>query len=231
MAAVLGVATMIFSSQAIGAQNSSSTGVVSDAEAFSPESDSTPGFDENDIDFSSWGESLSTSAADARPSSPSVGLGSYVRMLLVLAFVVAAIILIFRFIKKSSSFSIVQDGEDSFLRHVAGVQLGAGKSVQIVTLVDKAYLLGVSDSSVNLIGEVEDKELVNAMNLWSDKRNKTSKPKSFADVLDMFMPRGPRTEASSSESKDDGGLASESAMELVESLRKKSSMLEGGEGL
>ncbi len=225
MAAVIGVATMIFLSQAVGAQAGSDTGkgvpVVSEENVKS-------GFDESDIDFSSWGESGSSQEPGGSFSSaPSIGVGVYVRMVFVLAVVVAAIILIFRFIKKSSGLAGVQDGDDTFLRHVSGVSLGAGKSVQIVTLVDKAYLLGVSENNVNLIGEVEDKELVNAMNLWSDKRNKTSKPRSFADVLDLFMPKGPRA-GSQGEGES---YSSGSTQALMDRLREQSKRLEEGEGL
>lgn len=225
MAAVIGVATMIFLSQAVGAQS------ASDADGGVPvvsEGNGKSGFDESDIDFSSWGEgSSSQDSAGNFPAAPSIGIGVYVRMVFVLAVVVAAIILIFRFIKKSSGLAGVQDGDDTFLRHVSGVPLGAGKSVQIVTLVDKAYILGVSENNVNLIGEVEDKELVNAMNLWSDKRNRTSKPRSFADVLDLFMSKGPRT-GSQGEGKS---YSSGSTQALVDSLREQSKRFGEGESL
>lgn len=222
MAAVIGVATMIFSPVSIGVAEGSSS-VVSEGNSGS---DSHSGFDENDIDFSSWGEDTSSrDSVSGFSAAPSLGIGVYVRMVFVLALIVAAIVLIFRFIKKSSGLMGVQDGDDTFLRLVSGVSLGANKSVQIVTLVDKAYLLGVSDNAVNLIGMVEDKELVNAMNLWSDKRNKTSKPRSFADVLDLFMPHGPRGGGR----PEGDAYSSDRTQELVESLRAQSKRLEEGE--
>ena len=73
--------------------------------------------------------------------------------------------------------------------------------------------------------KVEDKELVNAMNLWSDKRNKTSKPRSFADVLDLFMPHGPRGGGR----PEGDAYSSDRTQELVESLRAQSKRLEEGE--
>ena len=126
----------------------------------------------------------------------------------------------------------IQDGDDTFLRHVSGVSLGSNKSVQIVTLVDKAYILGVSENNVNLIGEVEDKELVNAMNLWSDKRNRTSKPRSFADVLDLFMPKGPRTGSQGEgESYSSGNAQALVDQALVDRLREQSKRFEESESL
>ncbi len=216
---------MIFLSQALGAQSSSASNAAAATDA-----GSVGGFDESDIDFSSWGGAAASSEGDGGlATAPSLGIGVYVRMVFVLALVVAAIVLIFRFIKKSSGLSGVQDPDETFLRHVSMVPLGQGKGVHIVTLIDKAYILGVSDSAVNLIGEVQDKELVNAMNLFADKRSRTSKPRSFADVLDLFMPRGPRSEGPAPASAP-GGLSSSGAEELVEKLRQQSRRLEG-EGL
>ena len=38
-----------------------------------------------------------------------------------------------------------------------------------------------------MLGEINDEELIKAMNLTADKKNNTKKPASFADVLDMFL--------------------------------------------
>ncbi len=112
------------------------------------------------------------------------------RMILFLAVVVVCIFLVFRFMKKTMS---VPDNDDIFMRIVSSVNISPSKSVQIVTLTDKyAFLIGVSDDSVNLISQIDDPELIQAMNLYSDKQKKKNKPKNFADILDIFMPNGPR---------------------------------------
>ncbi len=139
----------------------------------------------------------------------------FLRMILVLAFIVILIYLLFRFMKKSVSPELSRD--EKFLRRVASVSVGPGKSVQIVTLWDKAYLVGVSDNNVNLIKELEDKELINAMNLYADKTDKVSRPKSFEEILEIFMPnlnkekKNATNEENSSVSTDD----------LIASLKKK----------
>lgn len=112
------------------------------------------------------------------------------RMVLFLAVVVACIFFVFRFMKKTMA---VPDNDDMFMRIVSTLNLSPSKSVQIVTLTDKyAFLIGVSDDSVNLISQIDDQDLIQAMNLYSDKQKKTKKPKNFADILDIFMPNGPR---------------------------------------
>lgn len=112
------------------------------------------------------------------------------RMVFFLLVVVACIFFVFKFMKKTMS---VPDNDDIFMRIVSSVNISPSKSVQIVTLTDKyAFLIGVSDDSVNLISQIDDPELIQAMNLYSDKQKKKSKPKNFADILDIFMPNGPR---------------------------------------
>ncbi len=114
----------------------------------------------------------------------------FVRMVAVLVLVAAGVFAFLRFIKKKG---LSGTDNDDFLRRVASISLGAGRSVEIVTLVDRGYILGVTDGGISLISEISDPELVSALNLAADKKAGSSKPSSFADVLDMFMPHGPRT--------------------------------------
>lgn len=111
--------------------------------------------------------------------------GLFVRMFFMLAVVAGIAYVVFYFLKKSTKIS---NDSDPFLRRVSQITLSPGKSVQVITLQDNAYLIGVSDQNISLLGQVEDKELVNAMNLYSDKSQKVSKPRSFREILDIFMP-------------------------------------------
>lgn len=107
----------------------------------------------------------------------------FVRMIIALVIVVACIYGVLWFIKKKTN--VVKD-EDDFLRRVAFINLAPGKSVEIVTLIDKGYLLGVTDDNISLLGEIDDKELIQALNLNSDKKHNSKKPMNFSDVLDIF---------------------------------------------
>lgn len=115
--------------------------------------------------------------------SSSSGIGVFIRMIVVLIIVVALIYAVFWFIKRKTN---VKQSDDKFLRKVSHIDISAGKSIIVVTLIDKAYLLGVSDSGINLISEIDDKELIQAMNLQADKEQNTKKAINFAEVLEMF---------------------------------------------
>ena len=125
-------------------------------------------------------ETASEDPTAIRP--PSVFL-LILRMLLVLAFVIVCIYFVLHFLKQGSPNS-----DEQFLRLVSSVSLGQGRFIHIVSLVDqRAFIVGSSDSSVNLIGEVTDKELIDAMNLYADKNANTKRPKNFSDILSLFM--------------------------------------------
>ncbi|UTC66478.1 MULTISPECIES: flagellar biosynthetic protein FliO [unclassified Treponema] len=113
--------------------------------------------------------------AERSQSSVSVLLRILISLLVVciLAYVVL------KFIKKySTTFS----SEDPYLKSVASINLAQGKSIHVITLGEKAYLVGVTDSSINMIGEVEDKILVDTMNLEAERRSSLPK-RDFASML------------------------------------------------
>jgi flagellar protein FliO/FliZ len=136
----------------------------------------------------------STLPIQGEEGSTGRGLWVFVRMILVLGLVLGLIYLLYRFLKKNS---YIASDDDKFLRRAASISLGPGKSVQIVTLIDKAYLVGVSENSINLISEIDDAELINALNLYADKTQAASKPKSFSEILDLFMPGSSKSGAES----------------------------------
>ena len=138
-----------------------------------------------------------SSAAAERPAST---LWLFIRMILVLAVVVACVYAVVYLMKRSMNKD-VGDG-DQFLRVVSSVSIAPGKSVHVVSLLaDKAYLIGVTDNAVNLIGEVTDKggrlpekgmekETNQGMNLYADTRQNVKRPRNFGDILSIFMPQG-----------------------------------------
>ena len=115
--------------------------------------------------------------------------------------------------------------DDVFLRKVSFISLGEGKSVQIVSLWNKAFILGVSDNSISLIKEINDKDLIDAMNRYADMNSNAKKPRSFEEILKLFM------SGKKEESKENIPAAKKSAydkdtMNLINSLKDK---MVGGE--
>ena len=111
-------------------------------------------------------------------------VGVFVRMIVVLIIVVGLIYGVLWFIKKKTN---IVKTDDDYLRRAAYINIAPGKTVEVITLIDKAYLIGVTEDNITLLGEIHDDELIKAMNLSADKKNNTKKPASFSDVLDMFL--------------------------------------------
>ena len=132
------------------------------------------------FDFDSdYNESSSTSTY----KGPSTA-GTFIRMIVALIIVVALIYGVFWFIKKKTN--IVKTDND-YLRRAAYINIAPGKTVEVITLIDKAYLIGVTEDNITLLGEIDDKELISAMNINADKKANTKKPVNFSEVLDMFL--------------------------------------------
>lgn len=143
--------------------------------AFSQESVSS--LDESSYVFNS--ASQSESVAQENTTST---FGLFMRMIFVLIGIIA---LIYAFVWALRKFSTPKAKEDLYLKEVANLTLSPGKSVRVISLKDKAYIIGVTDSSINLITEVQDKELIDAMNLNAEQ-SANEKPKDFSTMLSMF---------------------------------------------
>ncbi|MGN0740031.1 MAG: FliO/MopB family protein [Treponema sp.] len=160
----------------------------------------------------------SSSAGNTAQRSSGSGGWAIIKMVLVLAIVVACIYFVMTFMKKSINGD--SSADDPYLRKVAQVNLAPGKSVQVVTLLDNCYVVGVSDSSVNLIGTIEDKELINAMNLSADKASKNRKARNFGEILEMFMPSKSSRETSATQ-PDIYTESSRNVQDFVKTQRKR----------
>ncbi len=115
----------------------------------------------------------------------------FVRMILALVFVVALIYGIVLFLKKGF---VPKESENPFLKRAATLTLAPGKTVQVITMPDKAWVVGVTDAGINLIGEITDADLVNQMILEAEKEP-LSKPRDFASILNSFTHTAKNTES------------------------------------
>jgi len=129
-------------------------------------------------------------------SGPSVW--SVFRMILTLAFAAAAIYGVVFFIKRSSKQTV---SKDPFLKILATAHLGTNRYAHIISVGGKAWLLGSSDGGVNLIGEVDDKEVIDAMLL--EESRKSAEPQGrFPDFISMLRRLGLPAQTGSSGADD-----------------------------
>jgi len=122
-------------------------------------------------------------------SGPSIW--AIIRMLLVLALAAVAVYGVVFFIKRASKKI---DTNDPFLKVLASTHLGSNRYAHIVSVGGKAWLLGSSDGGVNLIGEIEDKDVINTM-LLEDSAKSTQASSRFPDFLSMLRRLGAPAES------------------------------------
>jgi flagellar protein FliO/FliZ len=151
-----------------------------DTQEISPDAPSVTGLDEEQYVF---GEEL---PADAENPTP-VGGSSFfliLRMLLVLVLAAAAIYGLVYFIKKLSN---PKKTEDPYLKVLSSASIGPNRSVHVISLGEKAWLVGSADSSVSLISEIDDKETIDAMLLDNSRNNAEGSMGKFIDFRSIFM--------------------------------------------
>ena len=115
-----------------------------------------------------------------------------IRMLLTLALAAAAIYGVVFFIRRSSK---PPAASDPFLKILATAHLGSNRYAHIVSVGDKAWLLGSSDGGVNLIGEIDDKDIINAMLLEESVKSAQATQGHSPDFITMLRRLGAPAEA------------------------------------
>ncbi|MDR0324223.1 MAG: flagellar biosynthetic protein FliO [Treponema sp.] len=131
-------------------------------------------------------ESPSITAAASESS-----IWAAVRMILVLAMAAAAVYGVVFFIKRSSRRTVTSD---PFLKVLASSPLGSNRYAHIVAVGSKAWLLGSGDGGVNLIGEIDDKDIINAM-LLEDSKKGAETPGRIPDFLSILRRMGAQAES------------------------------------
>ncbi len=136
---------------------------------------------------------LSDPAAGPAANATNVGSSSivpyFLRMVLVLGLVIAALYGLFALLKRSPRNNAATD---AYLRVLASVNIAAGRSVHVVALGEKAWLLGSTDSSVNLISPVDDKEVIDALVLRAAASPETPRQDFLPMLLSSLGKKGSR---------------------------------------
>ncbi len=148
---------------------------------------------ENNTDYFNSDLNAAGNAGPAESSLRQKGSGGiwlFIRMIICLLVVFVLIYGVLWFIKNKTN---VVKTDDEFLRRAAYINIAPGKSIEVITLVDKAYVIGVTEDGITLLGELDSKtdsqtaQMINAMNLRADQTQNTRKPLNFSDVMDMFL--------------------------------------------
>ena len=87
-----------------------------------------------------------------------------IKTILVLGLFIGGFYMFFKFVSQKAGLSI-SGGEA--IQILSTVSLGTNKFVQIIDVAGKVFLLGVTDSSINLLTEIKDREEIDRIRLLS----------------------------------------------------------------
>jgi flagellar biosynthetic protein FliO len=153
--------------------------VLFSQEELVPQDIAAPIIDEEQFVF---GQNLPADEENTDPIGGST-FSLILRMLLVLVFAAAAVYALVFFVKKISN---PKKQEDPYLKVLSSASIGPNRSVHVISLGEKAWLVGSADSSVSLISEIDDKETLDAM-LLDNSRNNADANGKLIDFRSIFM--------------------------------------------
>lgn len=142
-------------------------------------------------------------------ASVGVSFWEIIRVIAALAFVVALLYFLLRFVnKKSRSYQ-----ETHIVRHLGGTPLGGSRSIQVVKVGDRVLVLGVGDD-VSLLKEIDDPaERGDLISRYEEQSEKMIQPAEFVSKLKERLGR-------QSEEKEPASFKQEFEQKMHE-LRKK----------
>jgi len=147
--------------------------------------------------------------------SAAVGLTAwdYIKMLLALIFVLLLLIWVLKFInKKSYHFQ-----QNQIVRNIGGISVGSQKSVQILQIGDKLYIVGVGEN-VELIKEISNRdEIDKLLNLYNEKQMLTTSPPFIAELFKKL--KGQSKTRENSNHSDFGNMLNQRLSEIQKMRR------------
>lgn len=93
--------------------------------------------------------------ATAESSSVSMGIWEYIKILIALVFVIGLLLFVLKFLNKRN----LSYQQNAVIRNIGGMSVGPQKSVQIVLISNRVYVLGIGEN-IQLLKEISTPEEV-----------------------------------------------------------------------
>jgi len=117
---------------------------------------------------------------DFRPQVEEESIGwLMIKSIFVLGLLAVGFYMFLRFIQQKSG---IQLSGESVIQVLSVSPLGPGKTLHVVDMAGKVFLLGVSENNINLLTEIKDKDEIDRIRLLSS-RSAPASGKGFQDIL------------------------------------------------
>ena len=130
----------------------------------------------------------------AAPADPNTGVSVWViiRMILVLVLAAAAVYGVVFLFKRVSRKA---PEEDPYLKVLAAAHLGSNRYAHIISVGNRAWLIGSGESSVHLISEIDDKDIIDTMLQDDSQKKNMAKQGVFPDFAALLRRAGTKVKA------------------------------------
>ncbi len=142
--------------------------------------------DESQLTFK-YGDSQAETAPgeSVAPEIQVFGIWDLLRMVLVLALVVAVIYGLYWLLRRSKT---AREEDGNFINVLSSQTLSGGKYLHVIDVAGKVYLLGSGDSGVNLISEIQDKPSIDELRLHASRSQLQNR--NFSQLLGSVFSNG-----------------------------------------
>ncbi len=134
-------------------------------------------------------ESNETDADTPTSDSASVSMGAweYIKIFLALVFVLGLLLFVLRFLNKRN----LNYQQNSMIQNLGGQSVGTQKSVQLLQIGNKVYIVGVGDN-VQLLQVITDpEEIERILAQYNDKIGNTTTSPHIAELFSKFKTKKP----------------------------------------
>jgi len=119
----------------------------------------------------------------AEPQAALVSTWDFVRMLLVLAAVIAVIYLLFRLLRRGMGRRLPQS---DLIRLLGTRPLAGNRALHVVELGNQVFLVGAAENGISLIAEITDRETLDSLRLATSQAPPQTL-RGFAQFLQSFL--------------------------------------------
>lgn len=138
--------------------------------------------DERTLTFGDNGDAAGGGAAGA------VGLWDLLRMVLVLAAVLGVIYGLVHILKRARPAGLA---ESDVIRILDTRKLAANRSLHLVDVAGRLYLVGSGEQAVSLLAEIDDPETIEQVRLVSEAASEADSRRTFRETLGEIVGRSP----------------------------------------
>ncbi len=125
------------------------------------------------------------------------GIWDFVRMVLVLGLVIAAVYAVF-FVLRRAAGGRYRSSE--FIKLLGSQPLPGNRALHLIQVGSQVFLVGAGDSTVNLVSEITDRETIDELRLQANNSEQQPASRGFSELISGAVRAGDR----SAESADAG---------------------------